>query len=158
MTTPGRGRNLWTKLPITLRAISAGFLISAAATNVWLLLLLSLGVQLAAIVEAIFLALFLGWARGGGPQSLGFAGNGSHRIWCRRIAGPSRMVCGIAHSGDHRSFCDGRRAVRLLVDRYRWRIHCASNHRNRCGSAFPHRLLCVCDLACYRAARDLEAP
>jgi membrane protease YdiL (CAAX protease family) len=69
MTTPGRGRNLWTKLPITLRAIFAGLLIAAAATNVWLLLLLRLGVQLAAIVEAIFLALFLWWARGGGPPS-----------------------------------------------------------------------------------------
>ena len=91
-------------------------------------------------------------------QVLGFAGNGSHRIWRRCIAGPARMVSGIAHSRDHRSFCDGRRAVRLLVDRYRWRLQRASNHRNRCGSAFPHRLLCVCDLACYRAARDLEAP
>jgi membrane protease YdiL (CAAX protease family) len=69
MTSPGRGHNLWTKLPITLRAIFAGFLIAAAAANVWLLLLLSLGVQLAAIVEAIFLALFLWWARGGGPPS-----------------------------------------------------------------------------------------
>jgi len=49
-------RNLWTKLPITLRAIFAGFLIAAAAAKVWLLLLLSLGVQLAAIVEAIFLS------------------------------------------------------------------------------------------------------
>jgi membrane protease YdiL (CAAX protease family) len=67
MTSPGR--NLWAELPITLRAIFAGFLIAAAAANVWLLLLLSLGVQLAAIVEAIFLALFLWWARGGGPPS-----------------------------------------------------------------------------------------
>src|SRR5258705_2961211 len=67
MTSPGR--NLWTKLPITLRAIFAGFLIAAAAANVWLLLLLSLRVQLAGIVEAIFLALFLWWARGGGPPS-----------------------------------------------------------------------------------------
>src|SRR5260370_3252180 len=69
MTTPGRGRNLWTKLPITLRAILAGFLIAAATANVWLLLLLNLGVQLAVVVEAIFLAFFLWWARGGGPPS-----------------------------------------------------------------------------------------
>jgi membrane protease YdiL (CAAX protease family) len=65
MTTPGR--NLWTRLPITLRAIIAGFLIAAVAANVWLLLLLNLGVQLAAVVEAIFLAFFLLWARGAGP-------------------------------------------------------------------------------------------
>ena len=69
MRKPGRGTSLWTKLPITLRAIFAGFLIAAAAANVRLLLLLNLGVQLAAAIEAIFLALFLWWARGGGPPS-----------------------------------------------------------------------------------------
>jgi membrane protease YdiL (CAAX protease family) len=69
MTTPGRAPSLWTKLPITLRAIIAGFLVAAAAANVWLLLLLNLGVQFAAVIEAIFLALFLWWARGGGPPS-----------------------------------------------------------------------------------------
>jgi hypothetical protein len=67
MTMLGRAPSLWTKLPITLRAIIAGFLIAATAANVWLLLLLNLGVQLAAIIEAIFLTLFLWWARGGGP-------------------------------------------------------------------------------------------
>ena len=67
MTTPGR--NLWMRLPITLRAILVGFLIAAVAANVWLLLLLQLGVQLAAVIEAIFLAFFLWWARGGGPPS-----------------------------------------------------------------------------------------
>jgi membrane protease YdiL (CAAX protease family) len=54
-------------LPITLRAIITGFLIAAVAGNVWLLLLLNLSVQLAAVIEAIFLALFVWWARGGGP-------------------------------------------------------------------------------------------
>jgi membrane protease YdiL (CAAX protease family) len=67
MTTPAR--NLWTRLPITLRAIIVGFLIAAVAANVWLLLLLNLGVQLAAMIEAIFLAFFLWWAHGGGPPS-----------------------------------------------------------------------------------------
>jgi membrane protease YdiL (CAAX protease family) len=266
MTTLGRRPSLWTKLPITLRAILAGFLIAAAAANVWLLLLLNLGVQLAAVIEAIFLALFVRWACGETPPSatqtdrakafrrskltfkqwswgltgafffaatvhasivllfrsmpypaaafrhgydlsfipslslrwiavvisaasagiceeIGFRGfmqqpieqrHGApvaifissfffmalhltnHRVWCRRIARPSRMVRGIAHSGDHRSFCDGRRTIRLLVDRYRWRLHRASDHRNRCGSVLPDRMLCVCDLACCRAACDLE--
>jgi membrane protease YdiL (CAAX protease family) len=41
-----------------------GFLIAA---NVWQLLLPNLGVQLATLIEAIFLALFVWWARGGGP-------------------------------------------------------------------------------------------
>jgi membrane protease YdiL (CAAX protease family) len=69
MTKPGRGPSLWTKLPTTLRAILAGFLIAAAAANVWLLLLLNVGVPLAVVVEAIFLVFFLWWARGGGPPS-----------------------------------------------------------------------------------------
>jgi membrane protease YdiL (CAAX protease family) len=56
-------------LPNTLRAIIAGFLIAATAANVWLLLLLNLGVQLAAGTEIVFLSLFLWWARGGGPPS-----------------------------------------------------------------------------------------
>jgi membrane protease YdiL (CAAX protease family) len=67
MTTPGYAPSFWTKLPITLRAVVAGFIIAAAAANVWLLLLLNLGVRLAAVIEAIFLGLFIWWARGGGP-------------------------------------------------------------------------------------------
>jgi len=67
MTTPRGAPSLWTRVPITLRAIIAGFLIAAVAANVWLLLLLNLGVQLAAVIEAIFLALFLWWAHGAGP-------------------------------------------------------------------------------------------
>src|ERR1700692_4823924 len=67
MTTPAH--NLWMRLPITLRAIIVGFLIAAVAANVWLLLLLNLGVQLAAVIEIIFLAFFVWWAHGGGPPS-----------------------------------------------------------------------------------------
>jgi membrane protease YdiL (CAAX protease family) len=63
--SPGRG-----KLPITLRAIIPGFLLAIAAINVWPLLLLNLGVPLAAFTEAIFLGLFIWWASGGGsPRS-----------------------------------------------------------------------------------------
>jgi hypothetical protein len=54
-------------LPISLRAVISGLLITLAAANVWPLLLLSLGVPLAAFVEAIFLGLFLWWIGGGGP-------------------------------------------------------------------------------------------
>jgi membrane protease YdiL (CAAX protease family) len=69
MTTPELTPSLWSKLPIILRAIIAGFVITAATANVWLLLLLNLGVQLAAVIEAIFLTLLLWWARGGGPRT-----------------------------------------------------------------------------------------
>jgi membrane protease YdiL (CAAX protease family) len=62
-----RSRGRWVKLPITLRVIIPGLIISLAAINVWPLLLLNLGVPLAAFAEAIFLGLFLWWASGGGP-------------------------------------------------------------------------------------------
>jgi len=58
---------LWAKLPISLRAIVSGLLIALPAANVWPLLLLNLGVPLAAIAEALFLALYIWWAAGGGP-------------------------------------------------------------------------------------------
>jgi membrane protease YdiL (CAAX protease family) len=56
-----------TKSLITLRAVVAGLLIAMGAANVWPLLLLNLGVRVAAIIEVIFLALYVWWARGGGP-------------------------------------------------------------------------------------------
>jgi membrane protease YdiL (CAAX protease family) len=55
------------KLPVWLRAIVSGLLIGMSAANVWLLLLLNLGAPLAAILEAMFLALYVWWAAGGGP-------------------------------------------------------------------------------------------
>jgi membrane protease YdiL (CAAX protease family) len=54
-------------LPVSLRAIITGVAIALAAANVWPLLLLSLGVPLATAAEAVFLALYLWWAGGGGP-------------------------------------------------------------------------------------------
>ena len=67
MTAQHRELNPWAKLPTSLRAIISGLLIALAAANVWPLLLLNLGVPLAAFAEAIFLALYLWWAGGGGP-------------------------------------------------------------------------------------------
>jgi membrane protease YdiL (CAAX protease family) len=52
---------------VTLRAVVAGLLIAMIAANVWPLLLLNLGVPAATIIEAIFLALYVWWAGGGGP-------------------------------------------------------------------------------------------
>jgi len=67
MTTPDRGPRLWAKVPFSLRAITSGLLLTLVAVNVWPLLLLNLGLPLAAFTEAIFLGLFLWWTSGGGP-------------------------------------------------------------------------------------------
>jgi membrane protease YdiL (CAAX protease family) len=67
MTTQDRTPSRWAKLPISLRAVTSGLVITLAAVNVWPLLLLNLGVPLAALAEVIFLGLFLWWTRGGGP-------------------------------------------------------------------------------------------
>lgn len=64
MTTSRHAPSPWTRVPIALRAILGGFLFAAITANVWLLLLLKLGVERAAVIEAIFLALLLWWARG----------------------------------------------------------------------------------------------
>jgi hypothetical protein len=48
MTTQDGVPSRWANLPISLRAVIAGLLITLAAVNVWPLLLLTLGVPLAA--------------------------------------------------------------------------------------------------------------
>lgn len=55
------------RIPIVLQAIVAGFFVAAIAANVWLLFLHNLSVLPASVAEVFFLALFLWWARGGGP-------------------------------------------------------------------------------------------
>jgi membrane protease YdiL (CAAX protease family) len=57
----------WSRLPVSLRAIVSGLLIALVAANVWPILLVSLGVPLAAVSEAVFLSLYIWWAGGGGP-------------------------------------------------------------------------------------------
>jgi membrane protease YdiL (CAAX protease family) len=59
--------SFWSKLPVSLRAIISGLLIALVAANVWPILLLSLSVPLAALVEMVFLGLYLWWSSGGGP-------------------------------------------------------------------------------------------
>ena len=59
----------WSKLPVLLRAILSGLLIALVAANVWPILLLSLSVPLAALVEMVFLGVYLWWTSGGGPPS-----------------------------------------------------------------------------------------
>jgi len=69
MTPQAQASSLWTRLPLTLRAIVSGLLIGMIAANVWPVLLLSLGAKFAIVAELIFLALYLWWARGGGPPA-----------------------------------------------------------------------------------------
>jgi membrane protease YdiL (CAAX protease family) len=59
--------SFWSKLPVSLRAIISGLLIALVAANVWPILLLTLGVPLAAFAEMVFLGLYLWWSSGGGP-------------------------------------------------------------------------------------------
>ena len=82
MTTPEHADRLWARLPTMLRAVVTGLLLTAVAANVWPILLRNLGVPLAVILEVIFLALFLWWARGGGPPR---ATQGSRAKAFRRV-------------------------------------------------------------------------
>ncbi|HZR06622.1 MAG TPA: type II CAAX endopeptidase family protein [Candidatus Udaeobacter sp.] len=59
--------SLWSKLPVSLRAILSGLLIALVAANVWPILLVRLSTPVAALVEVIFLGVYLWWACGGGP-------------------------------------------------------------------------------------------
>ena len=63
---PSRRFSGWARFPTALRAIITGLLMALVPANVWPLLLLNLGVPLAAILEAVFLALYVWWASGGG--------------------------------------------------------------------------------------------
>jgi hypothetical protein len=65
-TAHAQASSRWTKLPVSLRAIIVGLLIALPAAKVWPLLILNLGVPLAAIAEAVFLASYVLWAGGGG--------------------------------------------------------------------------------------------
>ena len=61
----------WTRLPVWLRAIVSGLLFALTAANVWPVLLVSLAVPLASIIEIIFLSFYIWWAAGGGsPRSI----------------------------------------------------------------------------------------
>jgi len=67
MTVQGRLCRAWLKLPIWLRDIIIGLSMAVVAANVWPPLLLTFGVPVAGIAEAVFLSLYLWWASGGGP-------------------------------------------------------------------------------------------
>jgi membrane protease YdiL (CAAX protease family) len=62
---------LWSRIPVIVRAIVGGLLIGMIPANVWLVLLvvLKLPVPEAAAAEIVFLAIYVWWARGGGPPA-----------------------------------------------------------------------------------------
>ena len=66
MATQDREPRLGTTWETSVLAVVYGLLMALVGANVWPLLLLHLGVPLAAVVEVIFLSVFLWWAAGGG--------------------------------------------------------------------------------------------
>src|SRR5437867_2206245 len=52
---------------LIFRAIVIGLAIGLIAANAWPLLLLKLGMPIAAVLEIVFLAAYAWWASGGGP-------------------------------------------------------------------------------------------
>jgi membrane protease YdiL (CAAX protease family) len=93
MTAQWRAHRIWEKLPVALRAILTGLAIALPAANVWLLLLLSLGVPLAATAEAVFLAVYLWWASGGGPPRTTQAARGA--AFRRGALSPAQWAWGL---------------------------------------------------------------
>jgi membrane protease YdiL (CAAX protease family) len=67
MNTQNHGT--WHSVLIVIRAVIVGLLVGMIAANIWPLLLLSLGMPVAAGAEVVFLALYVWWASGGGPPN-----------------------------------------------------------------------------------------
>ena len=57
------------RLPVIVRSIIVGLLIGMIAANVWPILLLKLGMPIAALAEVAFLAIYVWWVAGGGPPA-----------------------------------------------------------------------------------------
>lgn len=68
MSEAGRG-GFWSRVPVIVRAAVIGIVVGMVAANVWPILLLKLGMPIAAGAEAVFLIAYIWWAGGGGPPS-----------------------------------------------------------------------------------------
>jgi membrane protease YdiL (CAAX protease family) len=66
MSEAGRG-GIWSRVPAIVRAAVIGIVVGMVAANVWPILLLKLGMPVAAGAEAAFLIAYISWAGGGGP-------------------------------------------------------------------------------------------
>jgi len=71
---------LWGRMPAIVRGIVGGLLVGMIPANVWLIFLvvLKLPVPQAVGAEIVFLALYVWWARGGGPPSRFKAARGDY--------------------------------------------------------------------------------
>jgi membrane protease YdiL (CAAX protease family) len=67
MTGEMRSVGFWSRVPVVVRAVIGGWAIGLIAANLWPMFLISLGMPLAALVEIVFLTLYVWWAAGGGP-------------------------------------------------------------------------------------------
>jgi membrane protease YdiL (CAAX protease family) len=67
MTDPPPPASLWSRLPVTPRAVVCGLLVGLIAANVWPVLLGTLETLPAVVAEGVFLAVYVWWAGGGGP-------------------------------------------------------------------------------------------
>ena len=67
MQVNAQSQDLWHRALIVFRAVIVGLLVGMIAANIWPLLLVSLGMPVAAVAEIAFLALYVWWASGGGP-------------------------------------------------------------------------------------------
>jgi membrane protease YdiL (CAAX protease family) len=64
-----QNHSAWQHVLIVVRAVIVGLLVGMIATNIWPLLLVSLGMPIAAGAEVVFLGFYVWWASGGGPPN-----------------------------------------------------------------------------------------
>ena len=64
-----QNHSAWQRALIIVRAVIVGLLVGMIAANIWPLLLVSLGMPIAAGAEVVFLAFYVWWASGGGPPN-----------------------------------------------------------------------------------------
>jgi membrane protease YdiL (CAAX protease family) len=64
--TGENSRGVWVRMPVVVRAVIAGILIGMIAANIWPILLVKVGMPIAAVGEVAFLGLYVWWAAGGG--------------------------------------------------------------------------------------------
>jgi len=67
--TEGNSNSVWGRMPVVIRAVIGGILVGMIAANIWPILLVALGMPIAAVAEVAFLALYTWWAAGGGAPA-----------------------------------------------------------------------------------------
>jgi membrane protease YdiL (CAAX protease family) len=67
MTEAMRSVRLLSRVPVIVRAVIGGLAVGLIAANLWPVFLVAFGMPLAALVEIVFLTLYVWWAAGGGP-------------------------------------------------------------------------------------------